>query len=379
MDPEPKKLNELFEAKKPSLLALPADVLLRPRISRERAARLTGILRRAFEPLLPLLPSELSASRAAERALDFEVLEPNQLIFYAADLAVETPWTSDQKARRSELVARVHKHDEILLGWAKPALRTNKDASLLLADIQRGRGIRDDADDTLRLVALFRSHWASVNGKIPISQADLETAETEATELLRSSTAAMTRPKGRRVICGGAPIRPGTARMPRSSTSAATSRDLIPRRPGGFRRSLPSVATTTRTRSRPRSPRPRRVAESRKATQDLTVLSREMVPGGGDHDARGLRMGVSLESRLSYRDIPFHDARLAFGEHSVRCSRARRDDFLCFVEARRAHEPEPCPVPRHEWTAGDQLAFLCVLREPRALPRLMIGYRARAL
>ncbi|MDI1481429.1 hypothetical protein [Polyangium sp. y55x31] len=196
MDPQVTKMNELFETRRPALLSLPEDILLRPRISRERAARLTGILRREFEPLLPLLPSELSASRASERAADFAALEPNQLVFYAADLAVETPWTSDQKARRSELVAKVRSHDETLFGWAKPAFRAHKEASAILADIQRGRGIRDDADDTLRLVSLFRSHWAAVNGKTPITQAELETAEAEATELLQILDGGDDPPKG---------------------------------------------------------------------------------------------------------------------------------------------------------------------------------------
>jgi hypothetical protein len=48
-------MNELFEARKPALLALPADVLLRPRISRERASPLTKVLKREFAPLLPRL------------------------------------------------------------------------------------------------------------------------------------------------------------------------------------------------------------------------------------------------------------------------------------------------------------------------------------
>lgn len=196
MDPQATKMNELFDEKRPALLAIPDDILLRPRISRERAARLTGILRRSFEPLLPLLPNELSPSRADERAADFAALEPNQLVYYAADLAVETPWTSDQKARRSELVVKVRNHDETLLGWAKPIFRTNKDATVILADIQRGRGIRDDADDTLRLISLFRSQWASVDGKIPVTLADLQTAEAEATELLQILDGGEDPPKG---------------------------------------------------------------------------------------------------------------------------------------------------------------------------------------
>ena len=89
MDPQPAKINELFEAAKPALLALSSDGLLRPRVARERATQLTSILKGAFEPLLPRLADELSPARAAERKADYEALERSALVFYAADLAVE--------------------------------------------------------------------------------------------------------------------------------------------------------------------------------------------------------------------------------------------------------------------------------------------------
>src|SRR5262245_49149374 len=175
MDPEPRKMNELFEAAKPKLLLLPAETLLRPRITRERASSLTAILRREFQSLLSALDSELSSARAAERKADYEALEPNLLVFYAADLAVETPWTSAQKARRNELVRNVRHHDETLSGWAVPVFRKNKEAKRVLADILPGRGIRDDADDTVRIVALFRKYWDSVKTMMPITEEDLTT------------------------------------------------------------------------------------------------------------------------------------------------------------------------------------------------------------
>jgi len=182
---EPKNMNELFLAAKPALLKLPDDSLQRPRIARERATQLTTILRREFTPLLPRLPEELAKPRVAERKADFEALEPNVLVFYAADLAVETPWTSEQKQRRAELVAKVRQHDDHLSSWAVPVFKRNKEARAIVSDILRGRGIRDDADDTVRLVALFRQHWATVKGKTPITAEELTEAEAEATELLQ--------------------------------------------------------------------------------------------------------------------------------------------------------------------------------------------------
>jgi hypothetical protein len=185
MDPEPRKMNELFEAAKPKLLLLPSETLLRPRITRERASSLTSTLRREFQPLLSALDSELSPARAAERKADYEALESSVLVFYAADLAVETPWTSGQKARRNELVMKVRNHDAMLSAWAVPVFRGNKEVMVVLANILRGRGIRDDADDTVRIVALFRKHWSDVKSMMPITEQNLTTAEEEATELLQ--------------------------------------------------------------------------------------------------------------------------------------------------------------------------------------------------
>lgn len=181
---EPKKMNELFTAAKSALLALPSEILVRPRIPRERATQLTTVLRREFLPLLPRLADELTKARVAERKADFEALEPNALIFYAADLAVEVPWTSEQKARRAYLVKKVREHDDTLSGWAVPLFKGDKTLRTLVTDILRGRGIRDDADDTVRWVALFRKEWAHAKGKTPVTLEYLHEAEGEATEML---------------------------------------------------------------------------------------------------------------------------------------------------------------------------------------------------
>lgn len=181
---EPKKMNELFTAAKPALLALPPHTLARPRIPRERATQLTTVLRREFLPLLPRLGDELTKARVAERKADFEALEPSALIFYAADLAVEAPWTSEQKARRAHLVKKVREHDDTLSGWAVPLFKGDKMLRALVTDILRGRGIRDDSDDTVRWVSLFRKEWAHAKGKTPISLDYLHEAESEATEML---------------------------------------------------------------------------------------------------------------------------------------------------------------------------------------------------
>src|SRR5687768_13943819 len=123
MDPIAPQMHDLLEQARPTLLALKATDLLRPRISRERALTLTRTLKNAFEPHAANLAAELCPARAAERKADFDALEPRTFIYYAADLAVESPWTSDKKTRRAELVEKVREHDHFLLGWAIPLFK----------------------------------------------------------------------------------------------------------------------------------------------------------------------------------------------------------------------------------------------------------------
>jgi hypothetical protein len=184
MDLEPQKINELLDAAKASLLALPADSLLRPRISRERALYMTSILRRELLPVIALIPEELSAARAAERQVDYDELEQRAFVFFAADMAIEDPWPSEKKTRRRELVSRVREHDRHLSSWAIPVFRKNDDARAAVASILRGKGLRDDAEDTLRLVDLFRRTWDEVKGQVPITLEQLAEAESEAEELI---------------------------------------------------------------------------------------------------------------------------------------------------------------------------------------------------
>ena len=179
------KMNDAFNKAVPELLIMEAGTLQRPRVGRERANQLTAILKSEFKPLTPLLAAELSPERHAERLADLEAVEPNALIFYAADLAVETPWTSEQKARRADLIDKAHKHDETLMEWAVPLFRKKPNLRGEIDDIVRGRGIRDDAEDTVRWVALFRKEWAFAEGKTPVTLEMLDQAETDATDLLR--------------------------------------------------------------------------------------------------------------------------------------------------------------------------------------------------
>lgn len=177
-------MNDLFIAAKPALLAMEESTLQRSRVSRERATSLTASLVAALTPIEAQFAVELSPERAAERSADLLAVMPNAQIFYAADLAVEDPWTPVGKARFADLAKKVRAHDRTLSTWGVPLFKDDKDLGPVVADIMRGRGKRDDADDTIRWVAMFRNQWSWAAGKTPIKAAYLDVAEAEATELL---------------------------------------------------------------------------------------------------------------------------------------------------------------------------------------------------
>jgi hypothetical protein len=184
MPTEPTKMHALFAAAKSELLAMDESKLQRPRVFGERATQLTAALVKEVQPLVARFAEELAPARVAQRSADLAAVTPNAQIFYAADLAVEDPWTSEQKARRDELVKKVREHDETLSAWAVPLFKNDPKARDIVASIVRGRGIRDDANDTVRWVSLFKDRWSEVEGKTPVTLATLDVAEAEATELL---------------------------------------------------------------------------------------------------------------------------------------------------------------------------------------------------
>jgi hypothetical protein len=99
-------------------------------------------------------------------------------------MVIEDPWPSEKKTRRRELVSRVREHDRHLSSWAIPVFRKNDDTRAAVASILRGKGLRDDAEDTLRLVDLFRRTWDEVKGQVPITLEQLAEAESDAEELI---------------------------------------------------------------------------------------------------------------------------------------------------------------------------------------------------
>ena len=75
-------------------------------------------------------------------------------------------------------------YDKYLLKWAWPLFGDDDRMAETLADIQRGRGVQDDAEDVIRLVQLFRARWDRADGQTPVTLEYLTRAETDATALI---------------------------------------------------------------------------------------------------------------------------------------------------------------------------------------------------
>jgi len=178
-----RRMSEVLEQSREELLELPEDSLVRANVQRGEAVVLTRTTVASFAVIEPMLDDELSPARAARRRAQARGLTDRALAFFAADLAREENrnLSEDQVVELSERVAG---HDKYLLKWAWPLFGDDDRMAETLADIQRGRGIQDDAEDVIRLVELFRARWDQADGQTPVTLEYLTRAETDATALI---------------------------------------------------------------------------------------------------------------------------------------------------------------------------------------------------
>lgn len=178
-----KRMSEVLERTRDELLGLPAESLGKANVLRGHAVVLTRTVVASFQTLEAMLEEEFSPSRAAELRARARGLGDRALAFFAADLAREERYNAEE-SQRVDLVERVAGYDRYLLKWAWPLFGDDDFLAGILADIQRGRGAQDDAEDVLRLVELFRASWELADGQTPVTLEYLTRAETDATELV---------------------------------------------------------------------------------------------------------------------------------------------------------------------------------------------------
>ncbi|MCG8424919.1 MAG: hypothetical protein MJE77_44110 [Proteobacteria bacterium] len=178
-----KRMSEILQRHRAELMALDKSTLVAPRVSRARVVALSQTLVDGYQTIAPMLDDELSKARATERRGQAEGLEERALAFFAADLAQQES-ASSEPGRRAELAQHVAECDHYLFKWAWPMFGDDPELATALLDIQRGRGQQDCAEDVLRLVEMFRDHWAQASGQTPVTLEYLDRAEADATRLV---------------------------------------------------------------------------------------------------------------------------------------------------------------------------------------------------
>lgn len=180
----PTDLNKLFQAAAAQLADFDPALLVRRMVSRKRALELSSIMLGSWSKLLGQLDEELAPARVEERKQQLGRLDERAWVFYAADLAAEEINSNTAKMERRELAKIVIEHDRFLFKWAVPVFDDHPEYAQTLSDISRGTGARDDAEDVLRLAAMFRENWAQVEGQTMVTMERIDQAVADATKQL---------------------------------------------------------------------------------------------------------------------------------------------------------------------------------------------------
>jgi hypothetical protein len=189
----PENLEKLLQTATPELEGFDPALQVRRLVSRQRALELDELLLGSWAPLVDWIEEELSPARAEQRKTELKRLDTRGWVFYAADLAADEIHSNINRKQRRELAKVVGGHDRFLFKWATPFFGDDPEHAETLRDISRGTGLRDDAEDVLRLVALFHANWAQVKDQqTVVTEAYLEQAAADAAkqlDLLRNGLA----------------------------------------------------------------------------------------------------------------------------------------------------------------------------------------------
>jgi hypothetical protein len=182
-DTLPPNLNDLYKASLDELEALEPERFIRRMVSRARALELSNVMLGSWGPMQHLLDELLAPDVAKQHKLELARLDRRAWVYYAAELAAEEVRLDTNRQERRELAARVAEHDRFLFKWALPVFGDEYEDTL--RDISRGNGARDDAEDVLRLVSLFRDNWQAASAvQQIITPVYLEAAAADAAKQL---------------------------------------------------------------------------------------------------------------------------------------------------------------------------------------------------
>jgi hypothetical protein len=184
--PERRRMTAVLEAFRAELEAIPRERFVTINVLRDRVMELTETTLSSFQTYAPALEARLSPADATQRRAELDRLPLRAQAYYAADLLAEEAYADERGNQRRKLFERVAEHDRTLMKWARPLFGDDAELALLLDTIQRGTGHQDSADDVIRLVGVFRSHWSEAAGQTPITEGYLDEAEADATQMLEA-------------------------------------------------------------------------------------------------------------------------------------------------------------------------------------------------
>ena len=174
--------NQLFNKTQDDLLKIDPSTLLRPRISHERAEELTNILLRSLAPRFQYIEANFKTEVIKMYKHLQENLSNDSLVFYASTIALE-----DSDANElAKLVPVVAKHDKYLITWFRAVFQNDEDVLKIIdGDISPGHSHLDSSEDVLKLCQIGQTHKAMITKSTPITEAELEQAEADATRLFQ--------------------------------------------------------------------------------------------------------------------------------------------------------------------------------------------------
>jgi hypothetical protein len=177
----------ILDRKQAALSAIDPKTLISVRVGRERVMELTHAL---IARAAPVLEKAAALSRPVFRkeylTAQTELLADltnRAMACYASDLDAEAGYTSAQQARRAELAGVVRRADRELFPVVDLLFGSDPVLGEEVRQIASGGGVRDDADDVLRLTRILLEHWSQVHNRAPVTRPGVEKAQAQATEL----------------------------------------------------------------------------------------------------------------------------------------------------------------------------------------------------
>ncbi len=179
------RVSAVFEAEK-AAIAQVAGPLMQPWASGEAVVEQAQDLETAARPVLASAEMVYHPNHYQFLNVCLAALATQAMAYFGADLAWQNslPDTTP-KADRKRLAALARLWDPRLLKQAKAQFDGDELIEPILLDIQTGTGLRDDAEDVLRLLAIFFERWNAVGARLPWSREELEALEVEMTKLVK--------------------------------------------------------------------------------------------------------------------------------------------------------------------------------------------------